>query len=239
MAHIAYTQQVVERDVVVQKSKVQLKNHAIQKAQASSVEEFKFTLIEISFYDHEIYAGGKLIACITHDHDDFATQRWVVMINDVEIHRANTWAKCHDYIIWHYKQGTLPTQQQEEEIAATENKETTQVALTEKSELDSCEDSVYCYWVKLGEVSCTDGSWVVRVSPQHKLQVPFNKAFDVLWSLWMVEVSPPEANQSTNINKSCEELLDQPFDELISEEWERLRQYKPLSKSKTLVASMY
>lgn len=239
MAHIAYTQQVVERDVVVQKSKVQLKNHAIQKAQAKAVEEFKFTLIEISFYDHEIYAGDKLIACITHDSDDFATQRWVVMINDVEIHRANTWAKCHDYIIWHYKQGTLPTQQQEEEIAATENKETMQVALTEKSEFELPDDSIYCNWVKLGEVNCTDGNWVVRVSPQHKLQVPFNKAFDVLWSLWMVEVSPPEDNQSTNINKSCEKLLDQPFDELISEEWERLRLYKPLPKSKKLAASMY
>lgn len=243
MAHIAYTQQVVERDVVVQKSKVQLKNHAIQKAQASLVEEFKFTLIEISFYDHEIYAGDKLIACITHDSDDFATQRWVVMINDVEIHRANTWAKCHDYIIWHYKQGTLPTQQQEEEIAATENKETTQVALTEKSEFDSCEDSIYCNWVKLGEVNCTDGSWVVRVLPQHKLQVPFNKAFDVLWSLWMVEVYPLKATQITSTfntnNENYEELLDQPFDELISEEWERLKKYEPLPKSTALAVLAY
>jgi hypothetical protein len=47
--------------------------------------------VEISFYDHEIYAGDKLIASITHDSDDFVTQRWVVMVNGLEIHRANTW----------------------------------------------------------------------------------------------------------------------------------------------------
>jgi hypothetical protein len=39
--------------------------------------------VEISFYDHEIYAGDKLIASISHDTDDFVTQRWVVMVNGI------------------------------------------------------------------------------------------------------------------------------------------------------------
>ena len=231
MTHLSYVPQVLKSD-----------KHKLLSQTATDLRtrhERSIRTIEISFYDHEIYAGEKMIACITHDHDDFANQRWVVMVNDIEIHRANTWAKCYDYITWHHKQGTLPTQQQEEEIAAIDNEETAQVVITEKCEFELRDSGIYCNWVKLGEVNCTDGSWVVRVLPQHELQVPFNKAFDVLWSLWMVEVSPPEANQSTNINKNCEELLDKPFDELISEEWERLRKYKPLPKSTALAVLAY
>jgi hypothetical protein len=41
-----------------------------------------------------------------------------VIVNGIEIHRANTWAKCFHYITWHFTQGTLP--QQQEEIVATE-----------------------------------------------------------------------------------------------------------------------
>ena len=36
------------------------------------------------------------------------TQPWVVMVGEVAVHRADTWAKCAHYIQWHYKQGTLP-----------------------------------------------------------------------------------------------------------------------------------
>lgn len=228
MPLIAYTQQVFNRD----------KYKKLIATDLKTSYESSLRTVEISFYDHEIYAGEKLIACITHDHDDFVTQRWVVMINDVEIHRANTWAKCYEYIAWHYKQGTLPTQQQEE-TAAIDNEETTQVEITQKLEFDSCEDIVYCNWVKLGEVGCTGNRWVVRASPQNQLKVPFNKAFSVVWSLSVVEVSPIEANGSinipdTNISKNCEDLLDKPFDQLIHEEWERLRKYKPLArKTKT------
>jgi hypothetical protein len=70
--------------------------------------------VEISFEEHEIYDGDKLIAKIIHDNGDFVTQPWLVIINGVEIHQANTWAKCYHYTTWHFKQGTLPTQQQVE-----------------------------------------------------------------------------------------------------------------------------
>lgn len=30
------------------------------------------------------------------------------MVGEVEVHRADTWAKCAHYIQWHYKRGTLP-----------------------------------------------------------------------------------------------------------------------------------
>ena len=77
--------------------------------------------LEISFDKHEVYALEKLIAKIIYDSDEFVTQCWLVIINDVEIHRSNTWAKCYNYITWHYKQETLPMQQQEVETGAPEN----------------------------------------------------------------------------------------------------------------------
>ena len=61
-----------------------------------------------NFYNYEALANGETIATITHDCDDFVTQPWVVMVGEVEVHRADTWAKCAHYIQWHYKQGTLP-----------------------------------------------------------------------------------------------------------------------------------
>jgi hypothetical protein len=77
--------------------------------------------VEISFYHHEIYAGEKLLAKIIYDSDDFVTQPWLVVINGIEIHRANTWAKCYNYIAWHYERETLPMQQQEVETSASES----------------------------------------------------------------------------------------------------------------------
>ena len=60
------------------------------------------------FYTYEAQLAGKTIATITHDCEDFVTQPWVVMVGEVEVHRADTWAKCANYIQWHYQQGTLP-----------------------------------------------------------------------------------------------------------------------------------
>lgn len=73
--------------------------------------------VEISFEEHEIYIGVRAIAKIVCENDDFATQPWVVTVNGIEIHRANTWAKCYHYVTWHFKQGTLPEQKQEVAVA--------------------------------------------------------------------------------------------------------------------------
>lgn len=228
MTYLCTKQQVLHSD----------KNQLNISTGSNAIAQSDITTVEISFYDHEIYAGKKLIACITHDHNDFVTQRWVVMINDVEMHRANTWAKCYDYIIWHYKQGTLPAQQQEE-IAATCDKETAQVTPTSKFEFDLRNDVAKQNLVKLGEIAFkTCNHWVVRVYAQNQLTLSFDGICPKVESLWLIEISPLESNQSTNINKSCEELLDQPFDELISEEWDRLRRYKPIAK-KIQTAALY
>jgi hypothetical protein len=75
-----------------------------------SLNEIK--AVEISFEEHEIYAGERAIAKIIYDDSDFVTQPWMVIINGLEVHRANTWAICYNYITWHFKQGTLPQQQE-------------------------------------------------------------------------------------------------------------------------------
>ena len=100
---VAVAEIKIDEQAVAQK---ELETHIIDQAETVAPE---ITTVEISFYDHEVYALGKQIASITHDPDDFQTQRWVVMVGETEVHRADAWAKCHSYITWHYKQGTLPT----------------------------------------------------------------------------------------------------------------------------------
>ncbi|MFK0731521.1 MAG: hypothetical protein ACIWVG_10225, partial [Gloeotrichia echinulata HAB0833] len=173
-----------------------------------------------------IYDGDKLIASITYDDDDFVTQRWVVMVNSVEEHRADTWAKCHNYIIWHYKQGTLPVQQHELQAFSTGNEVMVQIAVEcEKFGFELLNDGIYHNDVKLGEVGCTLVStlrptqciaslnslgrwWVKRASSNHQQQVPCDSAFDAVWSLSMVEVLPDVETGS------C--------DELTASEWKAL-----------------
>ena len=98
---VAVAEIKVDEQAVAQ---TELETHVALQAET---EANVITTVEISFFDHEVYALGKQIAAITHDHSDFQTQRWVAMVGGTEIHRADSWAKCHSYISWHYLQGTL------------------------------------------------------------------------------------------------------------------------------------
>ncbi len=104
MTHLAFTQQALESG----------KHEPLQSLDNIRVNQ-------ISFDKHEVYADEKLIAKIIYDSDEFVTQNWLVIINGLEIHRSNTWAKCYNYITWHYKQETLPMQRQEVETGANYN----------------------------------------------------------------------------------------------------------------------
>ena len=73
--------------------------------QAKALAPEPLTTLEISFYDHDFYAGFELIATITYDDD--LTQPWVVMVNGAEKFRANTWIRCYRFISWHHQDGTL------------------------------------------------------------------------------------------------------------------------------------
>jgi hypothetical protein len=74
MTHLSYTRQALE-------------SHHSQSLQ--SLSEIK--AVEISFEEHEIYAGERAIARIIYNDEDFVTQPWMVIINGLEIHRASTW----------------------------------------------------------------------------------------------------------------------------------------------------
>jgi hypothetical protein len=186
------------------------------------VEELRS--VEISFEDHEFYAGQKLVASISHDDD--LTQPWIVMVNGEEIHRANTFKRCHSYITWQYQRGTLPIQQEEEEtpVAKTGNEIMVQIANEcEKYGFEILNDGIYDHDQKLGEVGCINSKWwVIRATSVHQQKVPCDSALDAVWVLSMVELTQP----------SSEELLDKPFesfDQLTADEWEQLRQYQPPS----------
>ncbi len=245
MTHTTDTQQALFAPFV-DEVPVESKNHTTQEAQVVVPEEIK--TVDISFYDYELYTGDKLIACITYDCNDFVTQPWMVMINGAEIHRADTWAKCHSYIQWHYKQGTLPVQKQDFHAPITNDNEVMAQIATEceKFDFDLYDNGIFHKDVKLGKVGCTEGKWwVLQASSQHQEQIPCNSAFDAVWSLWMVEVNQGEAvpsasTPSTHVdaNPICgEELLDRPFDELSDTEWGLLKKYEPLPENVALVAA--
>ncbi len=213
-----------------------------QTAESKSIfqDREEFTTIEISFYDYEIYAGDKRIACITYDCNDFVTQPWMVMVNGAEIHRANSWMKCHSYIQWHYRKGTLPIQKPELDApVTTDNEVMAQIATEcEKFDFDLYENGIYHNDVKLGEVGCTEGQWwVLQASSQQQEQVPCNSAFDAVWSLWVIKVNQGEDPLSTSTPNINEELLDRPFDELSDTEWGLLKKYEPLPTNVALIAA--
>ncbi|MBW4617524.1 MAG: hypothetical protein KME21_30790, partial [Desmonostoc vinosum HA7617-LM4] len=211
-----------------------------QQAKTVALEEIK--TVEISFGDHEVYAANELIASITIDDD--LTQPWVVMVNHVEVFRDSTYKRCHSFIIWHYKQGSLPKPEQQastdtaETACTTGNEVMAQIANEcEKFELDLMDDGIYCNDVKLGEVGCSDGSWwVVRASSEHKNRVPCDSVAEAVWSLRMVEVlASGDVDQERT---SCESLLDKPVDEVTISEWERLKKYyASLNETSELVAA--
>ncbi|MBE9053943.1 hypothetical protein IQ243_26800 [Nostocales cyanobacterium LEGE 11386] len=200
----------------------------LQKVNEQFVPE-ELTTVEISFYDHEIYCGNTLVAAITYDDD--LTQPWVVIINNEEVHRASTPMLCHRYICTHLKDGSLPVQKQDatDTPCITGNEIMYQIATEcEKYKWELLDNGIYCNDEKLGEVGYTNGQWwVKRASSEHQQKVFCNSVGDVVQVLAMVEVKPV----------SCEDLLDKPFDEMTSEEWERLREYEPVPESRELVTA--
>ncbi|WP_375492723.1 hypothetical protein [uncultured Nostoc sp.] len=87
----------------------ELDSYIADQAQVVAPEPLR--IVEISFCHHEYYADDKLVASISHD-DNHLTQRWVVMVNDKEVFRSNTLMRCDRFICTHYKDGSLPVQEQ-------------------------------------------------------------------------------------------------------------------------------
>ena len=164
----------------------------------------KLTTVEISFYDHEIYADKELIATITHDEN--LTQPWVVMTGGVEKFRANTWARCHRYIEWHHLDGTLnePTAPAQTEAPCTIGNEIMAQIFNEceKYGFEILDDGIYNNEVKLGEVGCTDTSWwVLRATEGNQERVACESALEAVWWLAIGQI----LLRAETVD--CEELL--------------------------------
>ncbi|QFS51022.1 hypothetical protein [Nostoc sphaeroides] len=99
-------QKVANEQITAQ---AELDSYIVDQAQVVAPEPL--TIVEISFDHHEYYAGNQLVASISHD-DNHLTQRWVVMVNGKEVFRANTLMRCDRFICTHYKDGTLPVQEE-------------------------------------------------------------------------------------------------------------------------------
>ncbi len=239
MTHSTHTQQALFAPFVDEQALAQAELETYIEAQAQAVAPEELKVVEINFYEHEIYALDKLVAKITYDNDDFQTQRWIVMVNSVEVHRANTWLKCHNYITWHFSHGKLPVQEQENGTAATVYEVMAEiVAACEEFGFDVTNDGeIYHNSVKLGWVGCTDGRWwVAQASSEHQIKVPCDSAFDGVWLLSMVEAS---ANKYADQKPACfEELLDKPFEMLTPQEWATLKEYSPQREQRRVSSSV-
>ncbi|MBD2512332.1 hypothetical protein H6G91_34820 [Nostoc muscorum FACHB-395] len=183
--------------------------------QAQAVAPEPLTIVEISFDHHEYYADDKLVASISYD-DSHLTQRWVVMINDKEVFRANTLMRCDRFICTHNKDGSLPVQEQETTPPTTENQIMAHIFNEcQKYGFEILDDGIYNNGVKLGQVGCTDGNWWVkrRYSVQQQYS---NSVLDAVRSLSMVDVS-------TDDKSIFEEyFLDQPLEQLTGDKLQRL-----------------
>ncbi|MFW9263412.1 hypothetical protein [Nostoc sp. CALU 546] len=199
--------------------------------QAQAIAPEPLTIVEISFDHHEYYADDKLVASITYD-DNHLTQRWVVVVNNKEVFRANTPMRCDRFICTHYKDGSLPVQEKEATPPTTENRIMAHIFNEcQNYGFEILNDGIYNNnGVKLGQVGCTDGNWWVILGCSGQQQYS-NSVYDAVRSLSMVDTLPHA--EPTN----CEELLDRPFEMLTALDWELLREYAPVAESRELVAA--
>ena len=197
-----------------EQSKAQAELDGFIATQAVALEQLR--IVEISFYHHEYYAGNQLVASITHD-DNHLTQRWVVMVNDKEVFRANTVMRCHRFICTHYKDGSLPVQEREATPCTTGNEVMAQILNEcEKYGYEILNDGIYQNDEKLGEVGQTDGNWWFTRATNETQRIPCDSAMSAVQSLSMMDVSTD--------GKSIfdEYFLEQPLEQLTGDKLQRL-----------------
>ena len=168
-------------------AQAELDDYIADQAQVVAPEPLR--IVEISFDHHEYYAGDELVASISHD-DNHLTQRWVVMVNGKELFRANTLMRCDRFICTHYKDGSLPVQEQLATPYTTGNEVMAQIFNEcEKYGYEILNDGIYQNDEKLGEVGQTDGNWWFTRAADETQRIPCDSAMEVVWQLPMVDVS--------------------------------------------------
>ncbi|WDD36134.1 hypothetical protein PQG02_31120 (plasmid) [Nostoc sp. UHCC 0926] len=200
------------------------------------------TILEISFYDQEAFVGDYLVVSISYDHGNYQNLHWRVLVNNVEIFRDLSAARCHSYIKQQYQQGTLPVQEQlpEEEAegqgafskgeeisplhpapcslssSTTGNEIMVQIFDEyEKYGFEILDDGIYQNDVKLGEVGCTDGGWWVMRTGECQ-QLVCGCAVEAVRLLSMVNVSTDGKSIFDGY------FLEQPLEQLTGDKLQRL-----------------
>ncbi|QFS51886.1 hypothetical protein [Nostoc sphaeroides] len=140
-----------------------------------------------------------------------------MLVNNVEIFRDLSAARCHSYIKQQYQQSTLPVQEQlPEEVCTTANEIMAQIFNEcEKFGFEILDDGIYHNNVRLGQVGCTNGDWWVMCTGECQ-QLPRGCAVDAVQSLSIVDVS----TDSKSIFD--EYFLDQPLEQLTGDRLQRL-----------------
>ncbi len=159
-------------------------------------------------------------------------------VNDKEVFRANTPMRCDRFICTHYRDGSLPVQEEAggqgagskgEEISPLHPAPCSLSSSTTENHImahifNECQnygfeildDGIYNNnGVKLGQVRCTDGNWWVkrRYSGQQQYS---NSVYDAVRSLSMLDVS----TDSKSIFD--EYFLDQPLEQLTGDKLQQL-----------------
>ena len=182
------------------------------------------TILEISFYDQEAFVGDYLVASISYDHGNYQNLYWRVLINNVEIFRDLSAARCHSYIKQHYQQGTLPVQEQlPEEVYTTGNEVMVQIFNEcEKHGFEILDDGIYYNDVKLDEVGCTDGGWWVMRTGECQ-QLPCGSVGEAVRRLCPSQTSLSMVNVSCDGKSIFDEyFLEQPLEQLTGDKLQRL-----------------
>ncbi|WP_230966674.1 hypothetical protein [Nostoc commune] len=184
-------------------------------------------IVEISFGDHEYYADDKLVASISHD-DNHLTQRWVVMVNDKEVFRANTLMRCDRFICTHYKDGSLPVQEKEATPPTTENRIMAHIFNEcQNYGFEILDDGIYTHDTedgklrKLGQVGCTNGNWWVIQDSSGQQQYS-NSVYDAVRRLCPSQTSLSMVDTSFATEPTPEYLQHRPLQQLTSDELQQL-----------------
>ncbi|YAF98998.1 MAG: hypothetical protein AB3A66_28800 (plasmid) [Nodularia sp. CChRGM 3473] len=191
---------------------------------------------EISFYDQEASVGGELVASVEYDHDNHENLYWRVLVNNIEIFRDTTPARCHSYVKQHYQQGTLPVQELFVEEAgvqgagcrgetsphlpapcplssSTGNEIMVQIFNEcQKYGLELLDDEIYRNDDKLGQVGQTNGTWWAIRTGENQTRVVCDCAMDAVWWLSMTDTS----------STTDKYLQNRPLEQLTSTELEQL-----------------
>jgi hypothetical protein len=125
--------------------------------------------------------------------------------------------RCDRFICTHYKDGSLPVQEQEAKPCTTGNEVMAQIFTEcEKYGFEILNDGIYQNDEKLGEVGQTDGDWWFTRAADETQRIPCDSAVEAVQSLSMVDVSTD--------GKSIfdEYFLEQPLEQLTGNKLQRL-----------------